>query len=144
MQLHHIVSAHHKRKKRVGRGGKRGTTAGRGTKGQKSRAGRRIRPQERDLIIRIPKKRGFHNKPLEQKSKTVNVDDINRLVTKKAVPQEISLATLKAVGVIAREYRGKVKVLGRGDIHVPVTLRGLTVSSAAKAKIEKAGGKIIA
>jgi large subunit ribosomal protein L15 len=64
MQLHELKPFHpNKKQRRVGRGGKRGTTSGRGTKGQKARAGHRIRPAERDLIQRLPKLRGFKNKP---------------------------------------------------------------------------------
>lgn len=51
-----------KSRKRIGRGGKRGTYSGRGMKGQKSRAGRKIRPAVRDLIQRTPKLRGARNK----------------------------------------------------------------------------------
>lgn len=59
MKLHEIRSSSRSyKKRRVGRGGKRGKTSGRGTKGQKSRAGRRIRPQIRDVMKKFPKKRG--------------------------------------------------------------------------------------
>jgi large subunit ribosomal protein L15 len=59
MQLHEIKPIHKlKKKKRIGRGGKRGTYCGKGIKGQTSRAGARIRPEIRDLIKKIPKKRG--------------------------------------------------------------------------------------
>jgi len=59
VQLHNIQpNTKRKTPKRVGRGGKRGTYSGRGLKGQKSRAGRKIRPQLRDIIKRIPKKKG--------------------------------------------------------------------------------------
>jgi len=62
MQLHQLQANHpNYGKKRVGRGGKRGTASGRGTKGQHSRAGRRIRPAERDFIQRLPKLRGVRN-----------------------------------------------------------------------------------
>lgn len=68
MQLHQLKPDHDLRaKKRVGRGGKRGTTSGKGTKGQKSRSGHRIRPAERDLIQRLPKLRGFKNKTKQGK-----------------------------------------------------------------------------
>lgn len=61
MQLHLLEPLHHNlEKKRIGRGGKRGKTAGRGQKGQKSRAGHKIRPAERDFIQRLPKLRGKH------------------------------------------------------------------------------------
>lgn len=56
MQLHTLQPAHKLRgKKRIGRGGKRGTYSGRGVKGQKARAGRKIRPAIRDLIQSLPK-----------------------------------------------------------------------------------------
>lgn len=58
----YTLSSEKKDKKRVGRGGKRGTYSGKGQKGQKSRAGRNMRPGLRDLIIRIPKKKGYKNK----------------------------------------------------------------------------------
>lgn len=59
MQLHQISPLHKlKESKRVGRGGKRGTYSGRGMKGQKARAGRRIRSQFRDFVLRVPKLRG--------------------------------------------------------------------------------------
>lgn len=67
MLLHEITVQRKYKKPRVGRGGKRGTTAGHGQKGQKSRAGRRIRPAERDLMQRIPKLRGYNNKPKKAK-----------------------------------------------------------------------------
>jgi len=62
MQLHELQPDHKsKTKKRIGRGGKRGTFSGKGVKGQKSRAGRKIRPATRDLIQQIPKLRGAKN-----------------------------------------------------------------------------------
>jgi len=62
MNLHQIAPEHKKNpKKRIGRGGKRGTYSGKGVKGQKSRAGKRIRPGTRDLIQQIPKLRGSRN-----------------------------------------------------------------------------------
>ncbi len=70
MQLYELKPSHkNKKHKRVGRGGKRGTTSGGGTKGQKSRAGHRIRPAERDLIQRLPKLKGFNNKRRNKKGK---------------------------------------------------------------------------
>ncbi len=58
-----------KSKKRVGRGGKRGTYSGRGIKGQKSRAGRKMRPAIRDLIQRTPKLRGVGDKAARYRKK---------------------------------------------------------------------------
>lgn len=63
MQLHQLQPLYKlKDKKRIGRGGKRGTYSGRGQKGQKARAGHKIRPALRDLIQRLPKLRGIGNR----------------------------------------------------------------------------------
>ena len=60
MQLHQLQGRKPTDKKtRVGRGGKRGTYSGRGVKGQRSRAGARIRPEIRDFIKKLPKMRGY-------------------------------------------------------------------------------------
>jgi len=71
MQLHELKpTIQNKSKKRIGRGGKRGTYSGRGMKGQKSRAGRKIRPAIRDLMQRTPKLRGAKNQaPRYKKAK---------------------------------------------------------------------------
>src|SRR3990167_3332856 len=60
MQLHELKRKNpHKKHKTVGRGGKRGKTAGRGTKGQNARAGHKKRPEMRDIIKKLPKRRGY-------------------------------------------------------------------------------------
>ena len=60
MQLHQIQPSHtRKTKRRVGRGGKRGTYCGRGTKGQRARAGKKLKPAIREIIKKIPKLRGY-------------------------------------------------------------------------------------
>lgn len=143
MQFHQLQSIRMRRKKRVGRGGKRGTTSGRGTKGQKSRAGRKIRPQERDLIIRIPKKRGFRNAVIWQKARVIHLGAIEKLAASRTTNGDISLNTLRNAGLIPRRYRGPIKVLGGEAITVPIVLRGLKVSSSVREKIERAGGKIV-
>jgi len=59
MQFHNLKrNESNKRARQVGRGGSRGKTSGRGTKGQNSRAGRKKRPEMRDIIKRLPKMRG--------------------------------------------------------------------------------------
>ena len=124
MQLFHGFKS--KKAKRIGRGGKRGTTSGRGTKGQKSRAGHRIRPAKRDLLIRLPKLRGYKNKPFAEKSAVVNVGNLEKS------PET----------VFNRKNLGLVKILGDGELKRAITVVGLPVSKSAKAKIEKAGGRI--
>lgn len=70
MQLHTLQPKHPlKSKKRIGRGGKRGTYSGKGVKGQSARAGRKIRPGTRDLIQQIPKLRGARNVGPKKRSK---------------------------------------------------------------------------
>lgn len=60
MQIHQVKRRSPNRKaKLVGRGGRRGKTSGRGTKGQRARSGRKLRPEIRDIIKKIPKKRGY-------------------------------------------------------------------------------------
>lgn len=117
-----------KKVQRIGRGGKRGTSSGRGTKGQKSRSGHRIRPAERDLLIRLPKLRGYRNKSINVKPRVVGVGQLEAMKG-----TEFSMANL-----------GKAKILGNGEITKAVTVDGLPVSKSAKEKIEKAGGKVIA
>ncbi len=145
MQLH-TITPNNKNKKRmtVGRGGKRGKTSGRGTKGQKSRAGRKLRPELRDIIKKLPKMRGrgknifqsFQVKPV-----TINVGSIEAAFPKGA---KITPDTLIAAGLIRIRKSAKphVKVLGTGDITKSFEFSGVVFSKEARAKVEKAGGKI--
>lgn len=116
------------KKRRVGRGGKRGTTSGKGQKGQKARAGRRIRPAERDYIQRLPKLRGIKNKPVSPKLEVLNVGDLEKYAKD---------------GVVNENILGKkVKILGDGEIKTAIIVEGLAVSKSAKEKIEKTGGNV--
>lgn len=126
MQLHNLPSIS-KKIKRVGRGGKRGTYSGRGTKGQKARSGHRIRPAARDLLIRLPKLRGYKNKPLFLKQPIINAGDLEKRVSGN---------------LVNKETLGKVKILGNGEVKKAFTVEGLKVSKSAKLKIEKAGGTV--
>lgn len=128
----------------VGRGGKRGKTSGKGTKGQNARAGRKKRPELRDFIKRLPKLRGRgvnQFKSFAAKVVAVNLGDID-LVFKTG--ETVTPATLvekfvveKVNGVIP-----EVKILSMGDITKKVTISGCLVSAGAKAKVEKAGGLV--
>ena len=70
MQLQQLKPIHKfKKRKRVGHGGKRGTHSGRGVKGQRARAGRRLKPVIRELIKKYPKLRGYRQKLKAQSSK---------------------------------------------------------------------------
>ena len=141
MQLHTVTSHNNKRVQRIGRGGKRGTTSGRGTKGQRSRAGRRIRPAMRDLIIRLPKHRGFRNKPLTAKAVTIDLKKLCKTIAAHTGALTVDHVFLRAAGLIPMGYRGAVKVLGAAEVKQALTLKGVGASKGALALIEKAGGK---
>lgn len=145
MQMHQL-QRNTKRKKnaQVGRGGKRGKTSGRGTKGQKARAGHKIRPEIRDMIKKLPKLRGRGKnslKSIQEKAFAVNLADIDLAFKAGEV---VSPKTLVERG-LARKKGGsypRVKVLGSGDISKKVVVADCEVSESAKGKIEKAGGEI--
>lgn len=143
MKLHELKSIKSRVSRRIGRGGKRGTTSGRGTKGQHSRAGRRVRPAERDLIMRLPKLRGFRNKPKSDTVKALNLDELSKKLKSfvKTGPLEVTIDVLKAAGVLGKKFKGEIKILADGEIEFPIVLKGLKVSKAAQEKIAKAGGK---
>ena len=152
MQIHNLQKPSHIRtKRRVGRGGKRGTFSGRGVKGQKSRAGHRIRPTIWDYILKAPKLRGMNRKSnvskfgSAQKSTkptvAINLYTIDKHFDDKQV---VNPSTLVKKGVVG-QYKGKlplVKILGNGTIQKAVSVQGIEVSASAKTKIEQAGGTI--
>ena len=148
MQNHQIQrNTTTKTAKRVGRGGRRGKTSGRGHKGQKSRSGGGIRPALRDIIKKIPKLRGHginRSRTINDgtvKPQVVSLGDIAPVATKGMV---VSPEVLTALGLV--EKRGgqhpKVKILNNGDISVAVKVVGCSVSKSAQEKIEKAGGSV--
>lgn len=142
MQLHDLQRNHPnaRKKPRVGRGGKRGTTAGRGTKGQKSRAGRRIRPAERDFIQRLPKLRGYGNRPVDSRPRIVRAGDLYKIDGVLITPE-----TLEAARLIRPGRGRRVKILDDGrPISRAFTVKETEISSGARKKIEAAGGRIIA
>jgi large subunit ribosomal protein L15 len=139
MKLHSLVKSH-KKKQQIGRGGKRGTTAGRGTKGQRSRSGHRIRPAERDLIMRIPKRRGFRNKPKSETVKVFNagmLSDKLKSYVKAGAPLEIDINLLKTAGLLAKNFKGEVKILAGGKFAYPITVKGVKMSQ----KLAETSGK---
>ncbi len=86
MQFHTLKrKTENKKARQVGRGGTRGKTSGRGTKGQNARAGHKNRPELRDIIKRVPKLRGRGKSSLKSfKPKARGVDLKNLLAKKKA------------------------------------------------------------
>lgn len=144
MQTHNLKrKTENKKKVQVGRGGKRGKTSGRGTKGQKARAGHKIRPEIRDMIKRLPKLRGRgvnSNKSIQDKNTPVNLTQLESFKANEIV----SPKTLVDKGILSTVHGRypRVKILSLGEISTAVEVRDCEVSAGAKAKIEKAGGKI--
>ncbi|OGZ33817.1 MAG: 50S ribosomal protein L15 [Candidatus Portnoybacteria bacterium RIFCSPLOWO2_12_FULL_39_9] len=156
MQLHQLTPIHQKKfRKRVGRGGKRGTYSGRGIKGQKSRAGKKPRLTLAGGVLplkRFPKQRGAGGKTeikkgvklsrLRQKPVIVNLKEIEKKFKDGEI---VSPQTLLEKGLVKK--RGgrmpEVKILGEGKLSKKIEVRSLRLSKSAKEKIEKAGGKIL-
>ena len=131
MQLHQIKPRHKlKKKKRIGRGGKRGTYSGRGIKGQKARAGAKIRPEIRDFIKKIPKKRGYRFKA-KSKPKIVNLKDLEKNFKEGEV---VSPETLLKKGLIDK-VKGRtpeVKILGEGKLSKNLEFKDCKLSKGVK------------
>jgi large subunit ribosomal protein L15 len=147
MKLHDLVpnSGSKKNRKRVGRGisAGQGKTAGRGTKGQKSRSGSggKLYRQGGNLPFfrRLPFMRGKGFTPPNQvKYNEVNLDQLNEVFKANA---DVTPETLEAARML-RNSRNPVVILGRGDLNVALKVRVHRVSASAKAKIEKAGGSV--
>ena len=130
-----------KSRKRVGRGNGsgHGTYSGRGCKGQKSRAGYKMRPGfeggQLPLIQRLPRKRGFTN-IFRTEYNTVNIDQLSGFDAGSEVTPEM----LVTRGII-KSVRKPVKILADGDISHAITVKANKFSATARAKIEAAGGK---
>lgn len=128
--------------RQVGRGGKRGKTSGKGHKGQKARAGSKIRPEIRDYIKTIPKLRGHSSKTVSRnKCYAVNTKDLEDNfsdgdeVNPKSVLEKGLLKVKKSVS-----SKVKIKILANGDLSKKLKVSGCYLSETAKEKIEKAGG----
>jgi large subunit ribosomal protein L15 len=143
MKLHELAPAEgsRKAKKRKGRGvgSGSGKTAGRGTKGQKSRSGGGVRPGfeggQMPIHRRLPK-RGFTN-IFKKKIAVINIRDLERFESGSVV----DVASLAEKGLVKGRYDG-VKLLGKGDLSYPVTVKVNSVSAGAREKIEAAGGTV--
>jgi len=148
MQLHSF-SPRTKNKKNppVGRGGKRGKTSGRGGKGQTARAGHKIRPEVRDLLKKIPKRRG-HGKNRARSVKVnriaTSVVNLSALETSYKVGETVSPSSLVSRSLVrrAKGHAPVVKILGTGEINKALVVKGCAVSVSARAAILKAGGTI--
>ncbi|MBZ1356172.1 MAG: uL15 family ribosomal protein [Candidatus Nealsonbacteria bacterium] len=142
MQLHQIKpTTKRKKDKRVGRGGKKGTFSGKGVKGQKSRAGRKLVPSIRGIIKKYHKLKGYRVNAIDKGIAVVNLNLINN---KYAANEIVSPETLLEKGLIRKEA-GKlpvVKILSDGEISKPLVFKGCQYSKTTEEKIKKSEGKI--
>src|SRR6478735_7586634 len=140
LKVHHLRPAPGAKtaKTRVGRGegGRRGKTAGRGTKGTGARhtVPENFEGGQMPLHMRLPKLRGFKN-PFREEYQIVNLDRIGELFPDGG---SITVDELVAKGAVRKGQR--VKVLGQGEIEVAVQVSAQAFSASAKQKIEAAGG----
>ena len=161
MKLHdlHPADGSRQSRTRVGRGiaAGKGKTAGRGTKGQKARAGGSIPPWfeggQTPLHMRIPKLRGFKNR-FKIVYEVVNIGAIGSLAERgafgsgttdkkpaKAAPITVNQDILRAVGLV-RTLNKPLKILGAGGLSVPLFVVADAFTASARAKIEAAGGSV--
>ncbi len=130
--------------KTVGRGGTRGKTAGRGTKGQNARAGHKKRPEIRDFIKRIPKLRGRGkniNTSIQSAYHVVNLSLLNKACKDGDTISPETLVKHKVLNTVKGSLP-KVKILGTGEFTKKLIFKDVKVSNGAKLLIEKAGGTI--
>ncbi len=141
LKLHHLAPAPGSKKKKIrvgrGEGGRRGKTAGRGTKGLKARSS--LRPGfeggQTPLSMRLPKLRGFNN-PNKEEFAIVNIETLNTF----RAGTEVTPEKLREKGLI--RHKGRVKVLAEGELNKKLTVKAHAFSASAKAKIEEAGGAV--
>lgn len=136
MQLHEVKPKHKtKKRKRIGRGGKRGTYSGRGIKGQKSRAGGKLRPEMRDIIKKIPKKRGYRFKSIREKAQIVNLESLEKHFSASSGESVvITPDVLLKAGLIVK-VKGKmpkVKILGKGKLNKKLEIKGCGMSKSVE------------
>jgi large subunit ribosomal protein L15 len=140
--LHAPVGAT-KKPRRIGRGqgSGLGTTAGKGNKGQQSRSGGKTYPGfeggQMPLYRRLPH-RGFTNTSFKKVWQIVNLSQVE---SKYSAGEVVDGPSLVAKGLV-KKAEGLVKVLGDGEVTKALTFQVDAVSAQAKAKIEKAGGKV--
>jgi len=131
-----------KPRKRLGRGNGsgHGNFSGRGMKGQNSRSGGGVRPGfeggQNPLIKRLPSMRGFNN-IFRKEYAPVNLDSLSEFPENSEVTPELMVKT----GLV-KNPRTLIKILGRGNLNIPLVVQAHRFSSSAINKIEAAGGSV--
>ncbi len=145
MQIHELKrKTKLKKSRQVGRGGKRGKTSGKGTKGQNARAGRKIRPESRDTIKRFPKLRGRGKNKLTSIQDSVIPLNLAKIELAFNSGDKVTMETLisKKIVSLTKGKSPRVKILANGTLAKSLEFSGLKFSKTAKDIIEKAGGKV--
>jgi large subunit ribosomal protein L15 len=130
----------HRNRKRIGRGpgSGHGKTSTKGNKGHKARTGGSTNPGfeggQMPMFRRLPK-RGFTN-PFKETAQTVNLRDLGKLGVTELNPE-----TLHAAGLVTK-LNQPIKLLATGEADRAYSVRGVSISASARAKIEAAGGKV--
>ncbi len=147
--LHLLKRTSKRAKQRVGRGqgSGRGKQSGRGGKGQTARAGNKRRPEWRDIIKKLPKRRGYG----KNRGRTVDgtkldavAVSLERLSDVFEAGSDVNVKTLIEKGVLHARHLQPVKIVGGGELSKKLTVTGIPVSASARAAIEKAGGSAAA
>ena len=145
MQLHNLKRKNkNKTSIKIGRGGKRGKTSGRGHKGQNARAGRKKRPEMRDLIKKFPKLRGRGKSSLKSRKESPVVVKLKMVDSVFSSGDSVNPKTLLEKKVISLKS-GKlprVTISGTGDTKKILNFSLCHVTASAKVKIESLKGKI--
>ncbi len=149
MSLHTLIRTGKRGKQRVGRGQSsgRGKTSGRGTKGQNARAGRKKRPELRDIIKKIPKRRGYgknRGRTVFTKRPRPSAVSLTQLELHFAAGNTVNAEALATHGLI--KVNGKkspaVKIIGTHGLTKKLSVQGVSVTTGARAVIEKVGGSV--
>lgn len=148
MQIHELKrNTPQKKERRVGRGGKRGKTSGRGTKGQKARSGHKMRPELRDMIKKMPKRRGYG----KNRARTVVATRVRpvavalgRIEAAFENGAQVTPETLIAKGIVnlTKGRVPSVKIVGT-EVKKKIYIAGCLVSEGVREAVKKAGGAIV-
>ena len=142
MQIHELKPKHkNKGKKRIGRGGKKGTYSRKGQKGQSSRAGRKMVPIIRELIKKYPKLRGYRGFVLQDYKSVVNLETLEKASEDGDIINPENLIK-KGIIHIIKGKKPEVKILGNGKLTKKLTIENCKISKSAKEAVEKAGGTV--
>jgi large subunit ribosomal protein L15 len=144
MQINNLkLTERKKKRKTIGRGGKKGTYSGKGNKGQKARSGAHVDPLfeggRSTLIDHLKKKKGF--KSGYAKKNIVKLKDIEKNFKDN---DTVSTGSLVKSGLVdKRQAKNGIKILGEGKISKKLTIdKNIFLSVSAKEAIAKAGGKV--